>query len=357
VIAGPVAPAPRRSPWEAAPARSYTGARRGRLRSPPRARAQGIVTQVTDVKPLLTVATYLDDASGYEVYQEVTGRQFQPLEAAPAPVARASGGAAKLQLQTRGSKFVRFQEAKLQERAIEARPRAPARAAARPLPGCPARARVPRCQGPTGAEPATPARTQACALRAPPGRPSHALSCSGVLEHALAREATWRRGHAECETAKCQSAGKPCVSRALKRDVEPAPPGYRPAAASRARARGAAGAAGRDAARADRAPARRAHARRQAGRRGHRQRRLPAGALHGVPRHARRAAHQRVPAGARARRLPAPARGRPRSARARARGRRQRCCCSLHLKCPRLLASEARRGAETVVWPEGSACW
>ncbi|KAK9837164.1 hypothetical protein WJX81_007375, partial [Elliptochloris bilobata] len=35
-------------------------------------RVQGIVTQVTDVKPLLTVATYLDDASGFEVYQEVT---------------------------------------------------------------------------------------------------------------------------------------------------------------------------------------------------------------------------------------------------------------------------------------------
>ena len=34
---------------------------------------QGIVTQVTDVKPLLTVATYLDGASGFEVYQEITG--------------------------------------------------------------------------------------------------------------------------------------------------------------------------------------------------------------------------------------------------------------------------------------------
>ena len=34
---------------------------------------QGICTQVTDVKPLMTVATYLDDATGYEVYQEVLG--------------------------------------------------------------------------------------------------------------------------------------------------------------------------------------------------------------------------------------------------------------------------------------------
>ncbi len=50
------------------------------------------------------------------------GKQFQPLEAAPAAVAHASGGASTLQLQTRGSKFVRFQEVKLQERAIEVCP-------------------------------------------------------------------------------------------------------------------------------------------------------------------------------------------------------------------------------------------
>ena len=81
------------------------------------------MTQVTDVKPLLTVATYLDDASGFEVYQEITGKTFQPLEAAPAAVARASGGNSTLQLQTRGSKFVRFQELKLQERALEVRAR------------------------------------------------------------------------------------------------------------------------------------------------------------------------------------------------------------------------------------------
>lgn len=34
---------------------------------------QGIVTNATDVKPLLTVATYLDNISGLEVYQEVVG--------------------------------------------------------------------------------------------------------------------------------------------------------------------------------------------------------------------------------------------------------------------------------------------
>ena len=113
--------------------------------------AQGIVTQVTDVKPLMTVATYLDDATGYEVYQEVigelchaclpalpsshtqrvcylhvadaccgccSGKEFTPLQTAPDPGA-ASSARAILHLQTRGSKFVRFQEARMQELASE----------------------------------------------------------------------------------------------------------------------------------------------------------------------------------------------------------------------------------------------
>jgi hypothetical protein len=34
------------------------------------------VTNATDVKPLLTVATYLDTNTGIEVYQEVTGALY-----------------------------------------------------------------------------------------------------------------------------------------------------------------------------------------------------------------------------------------------------------------------------------------
>ena len=37
--------------------------------------AQGTVTNVTDVKPLLTVATYLDQKEATEAYQEVAGAQ------------------------------------------------------------------------------------------------------------------------------------------------------------------------------------------------------------------------------------------------------------------------------------------
>lgn len=82
-------------------------------------RVRGVITHATDVKPLITVATYLDDVTGIEVYQEVTGRTFTPLAALPSGAARRAGGAAALHLQTRGSKFVKFQEVKLQELPLE----------------------------------------------------------------------------------------------------------------------------------------------------------------------------------------------------------------------------------------------
>eukprot|EP00884_Botryococcus_braunii_P012595 jgi/Botrbrau1/21336/Bobra.0184s0046.1 len=81
---------------------------------------RGIVTHVTDVKPLLTVATYLDESTGYEVYQQITGPEFTPLLEPPQKL-RAGGNGARpsLILQSRGSKFVRYQELKLQELPLE----------------------------------------------------------------------------------------------------------------------------------------------------------------------------------------------------------------------------------------------
>lgn len=140
------------------------------------------MTQITDVKPLVTVATYLDKNEATEAYQEVSGtptwefgpwvmqyvvriselrspfvsvthifehetvascqtlpalavvtrkirlrragRTYFPLDGGP-PKERA-GPQPELRMQTRGSKFVRFQEMKLQERAIEVPTRPPA---------------------------------------------------------------------------------------------------------------------------------------------------------------------------------------------------------------------------------------
>ena len=88
------------------------------------------MTNVTDVKPLLTVATYLDKNEATEAYQEVAGAPFvvpgktyTPLEAAPG--GSSAGPKPELRMQTRGSKFVRFQEMKLQECAIEVRRTSP----------------------------------------------------------------------------------------------------------------------------------------------------------------------------------------------------------------------------------------
>ncbi len=76
---------------------------------------KGIVTRVTDVKPHMRVATYTCDKGGFEVYQEVTGRSFMPL--VQCPVASCCNGTGRLQLQTRASKFAKFQEVKIQEEA------------------------------------------------------------------------------------------------------------------------------------------------------------------------------------------------------------------------------------------------
>ena len=70
---------------------------------------KGIVTKVHDVKPMISVAAYTCDTSGFEVYQEVTGSTYMPIFESPT----VPGGL--LFPQTRGSKFVKFQEVKIQE--------------------------------------------------------------------------------------------------------------------------------------------------------------------------------------------------------------------------------------------------
>ena len=45
---------------------------------------RGIVTRVSAVKPIVTIATYTCDACGYEIYQEIKSKQFLPLDQCPA---------------------------------------------------------------------------------------------------------------------------------------------------------------------------------------------------------------------------------------------------------------------------------
>uniref|UniRef100_A0A8C2AQF2 DNA replication licensing factor MCM7 n=1 Tax=Cyprinus carpio TaxID=7962 RepID=A0A8C2AQF2_CYPCA len=76
---------------------------------------RGIVTRATEVKPMMAVATYTCDQCGAETYQPIASPSFTPLIMCPSQecVTNKSGG--RLYLQTRGSKFIKFQELRIQE--------------------------------------------------------------------------------------------------------------------------------------------------------------------------------------------------------------------------------------------------
>ena len=76
---------------------------------------RGIVTRVSDVRPRVVVATYTCDQCGCEIYQEVNSRQYTPLSECPSQRCKMNGLHGRLYPQTRGSRFIKFQELKMQE--------------------------------------------------------------------------------------------------------------------------------------------------------------------------------------------------------------------------------------------------
>lgn len=76
---------------------------------------KGIVTRCTEVKPMLLVATYTCDQCGSETYQPVNSLTFMPLIMCNSDACRVNKSAGRLYLQSRGSKFIKFQEIKVQE--------------------------------------------------------------------------------------------------------------------------------------------------------------------------------------------------------------------------------------------------
>ncbi|XP_009598018.1 DNA replication licensing factor MCM7 [Nicotiana tomentosiformis] len=78
-------------------------------------RTSGIVTRCSDVKPLMQVAVYTCEECGFEIYQEVTARVFMPLFECPSKRCDVNKAKGNLILQLRASKFLKFQEAKIQE--------------------------------------------------------------------------------------------------------------------------------------------------------------------------------------------------------------------------------------------------
>ena len=77
---------------------------------------KGIVTRISEVKPLLLCATYTCDQCGSETFQPLNGSgSFVPLEKCVSEDCRQKNASGRLYFQTRASRFVKYQELKIQE--------------------------------------------------------------------------------------------------------------------------------------------------------------------------------------------------------------------------------------------------
>ncbi|KAF2405643.1 MCM-domain-containing protein [Trichodelitschia bisporula] len=78
---------------------------------------RGIATRVSDVKPAIKVNAYTCDRCGNEIFQPVNAKQFAPLTECPSDECKNNNAKGQLHLSTRASKFLPFQEVKIQEMA------------------------------------------------------------------------------------------------------------------------------------------------------------------------------------------------------------------------------------------------
>jgi DNA replication licensing factor MCM7 len=76
---------------------------------------KAIVVRNTDVKPFIRVACYACDICGHEVYQVINSRTYMPLVDCPSKVCKDNQSRGKLNPQPRASKFVAYQELRVQE--------------------------------------------------------------------------------------------------------------------------------------------------------------------------------------------------------------------------------------------------
>ncbi|KAL8291343.1 hypothetical protein RQP46_002321 [Phenoliferia psychrophenolica] len=92
--------------------RQVKGAHLGKLIT-----VRAIITRVSEVKPLLQVNAYTCDSCGAEIFQDVDQRKITPLNECVSEVCVQNNSRGQLHMQTRASKFIPFQEAKVQEMA------------------------------------------------------------------------------------------------------------------------------------------------------------------------------------------------------------------------------------------------
>lgn len=78
-------------------------------------KVRGIVTRITEVRPMMKVATYICDVCGNEIYQIINKKKYSPVSECPSQQCQQNRNKRPVLPQTRGSKFVKFQEIRLQE--------------------------------------------------------------------------------------------------------------------------------------------------------------------------------------------------------------------------------------------------
>ncbi|KAM7205475.1 DNA replication licensing factor mcm7 [Naviculisporaceae sp. PSN 640] len=76
---------------------------------------RGIATRVSDVKPIVQVSAYTCDRCGCEIFQPVTDKQYGPLTLCPSQDCKENQAKGQLHPSSRASKFLPFQEVKVQE--------------------------------------------------------------------------------------------------------------------------------------------------------------------------------------------------------------------------------------------------
>lgn len=78
---------------------------------------RAIATRVSDVKPMVQVSAYTCDRCGCEVFQPITDKQFGPLTVCPSSDCKMNQSKGQLNPSSRASKFLPFQEVRVQEMA------------------------------------------------------------------------------------------------------------------------------------------------------------------------------------------------------------------------------------------------
>lgn len=75
----------------------------------------GMVSRASEVKPHVSICTYTCDVCEAEIFQEITGYQFMPLVRCSSERCKDNKSAGRVHMQSRGSRFMKYQELRVQE--------------------------------------------------------------------------------------------------------------------------------------------------------------------------------------------------------------------------------------------------